>query len=105
VCAPFILVLCLISHVCAYKCFGRKYKVRFSYLLRSFGTELLVVVLRTCDQRLPVSGTNNAATLEFRRVCFQHPSYYIANDESANNVIFHVIDYPFQPVGDVEIDK
>jgi hypothetical protein len=35
----------------------------------------------------------------------QRPTYYIANDESANNVVFHVIDYPFHPVYDVEIDK
>jgi hypothetical protein len=63
------------------------------------------IVLRTCDQRLIVSGMNNAATLDFMRPCLQHPTYYMADDESANNAIFHVIDYPLNPANDVEIDK
>jgi len=39
------------------------------------------------------------------QACLQHPSYYVADDESANNAIFRVIGYPLSPVNDVEIDK
>lgn len=63
------------------------------------------IVLRTQNQRLIVSGTNNAATLEFKGPCLQHPTYYMADDESANNAIFHVIGYPFHTVNDFEMDK
>jgi len=63
------------------------------------------IVLRTEDQRLIVSDMNNAATLKFMQPCLQHPSYYMADDESTNNAIFHVIGYSLRPVNDVEIDK
>lgn len=63
------------------------------------------ILLRTCDHCLIVSGTNSAATLEFKRPSLQHTTYYMADDESANNAIFHVIDYPLNPANDVEIDK